>query len=339
MRPTLCFLFVAFALSLQARDYVATVVDEEARPLPDAAVSALFGRMNDPRDASMRTFEGKTDERGVFRFAVGEEMLLVRLRAEKPGHFDADLTEGHGLGHVPGESACQLTLPKRIEGIPLCYKEVRLSSRDGNLPPRTWVGFDLARGDVVRPWGKGETPDISFWNEGEKVGWTQSEQTIERYRHDKDHARLSDDAFEAMYSAYRGVTRLRCGRAGDGLMRSPSFWPYCRLKMPAKAPETGYAASLELSYATLPSPAMQDGFVGYFLRVRSRVSTDGRVVSAHYAKIQGAIRHDFGMVSFRYYYNPTEDDRRLAHDVKTNLLGPLPGTAAEDLDRYRSYEP
>jgi len=51
------------------------------------------------------------------------------------------------------------------------------------------------------------------------------------------------------------------------------------------------------------------------------------VISAHYAKIQGAIRCGYGAITFRYYYNPVADDRRLVMDRKSNLLQPTAGVA------------
>ena len=95
------YLLPFLALTLLARDYTLTVVDESGQPMQGVAVSALFSRMNDPRFASMRSFEGKTDDQGVFRFKAGDEMCLDRLRAAKQGYFDADVTEVHGMGKVP----------------------------------------------------------------------------------------------------------------------------------------------------------------------------------------------------------------------------------------------
>lgn len=339
MNTPLRVFFALFVLSLKGHDYAFTLIDEESRPLPGVTVSAVFSRMNDPRYSSMKTFDGRTEGEGILRLKASDEMCLVRVRASKPGYFDADVTETHGLGQALPEPTRTITLPRRVAGIPLCYKDVIFRKRDGTLPIKTWVGFDLALGDVVRPWGKGQIADISFWNEGKKIGWTQTDESIERYRRDQDHARLSDEEFEGMYGAFRGLTRIRCDAPGNGIMRSPSFWPYCLLKMPAEAPLDGYAANLDLRYATLPYPCAQDDFVGYYLRIRTKLGPDGQVVSAHYAKIQRAIRHDYGVIGFRYYYNPVTDDRRLVHDMKTNLLHPGPDTPGDDLDRYRSYEP
>ncbi|NDB06893.1 MAG: hypothetical protein EBX95_14495 [Acidimicrobiia bacterium] len=332
------FLPLFIALPLLARDYTLTVVDEAKRPLQDVAVSALFSRANDPRLGSMRSFEGKTDGQGVFRFQAGDEMCLDRLRAAKQGYLDADVTELHGLGKVPSDLSHLITLPRETNGVPLCYKEVQLRTLDGTLPRKTWVGFDFAVGDVVAPWGRGQTADIRFWNEGEQVGWTETAETVERFRKDKDHARFSEDEFIGMYGSFRGVTKVGCVQPGDGIMRSPAFWPYCELKMPALAPAEGYVTSLEIPYATLPYPSYQDDYIGYYLRVRTKVGPDGKVVTAQYAKIQGAIWCGYGAIRFRYYYNPVADDRRLVMDKKRNLLQPPPGTPGSERVRYIPYE-
>jgi hypothetical protein len=44
------------------------------------------------------------------------------------------------------------------------------------------------------------------------------------------------------------------------------------------------------------------------------------------------------LVSFRYYYNPVADDRRLVMDRKSNLLQPPAGTTGVELTRYDPYE-
>jgi hypothetical protein len=325
-------------LTLIAREYTLTVIDESTLPIQGAAVSSLFSRKNDPRFSSMQSFEGTTDAQGVFRFKAGDEMCLVRLRAEKQGYFDADVTEVHGMGKVPSDLTHIITLPYETKEIPLNYKEVQLRTLKGTLPRKTWVGFDFAIGDVVAPWGRGQTSDIRFWVDGEQIGWAETAETIEQFRKDKDHTRFSEAEFNSMYGSFRGITKVNCAQPGDGIMRSPAFWPYCQLKMPALAPAEGYATTLEIPYATLPYPSYQDDYVGYYLRVRTKLGPDGRVISAHYAKIQGAIRCAYGAITFRYYYNPVADDRRLVLDRKRNLLQPPPGTEGVELTRYDPYE-
>jgi hypothetical protein len=62
------------------------------------------------------------------------------------------------------------------------------------------------------------------------------------------------------------------------------------------------------------------------------------VISAHYAKIQGAIRCGYGAIGFRYYYNPVANDRRLIFDPQRNVLKPARGAASPELNHYTPYE-
>ena len=318
--------------------YSALTLDEDRRPIASANVEAVFSRINDPRTSSLRTFEGKTSADGTFKWEADEDMCLIRLRAHKSGHFEADADHRHGLGVVPSIQEQVLTLPRENLGIGLCYKDVLLRADSGTLPSKTWVGFDFASGEALPPWGKGQTADIKIWNEGEQVGWTQEAETIEMFRKDPELARLSEAKFAEIYGWFQGVTRIRCDEPGAGIMRSPSFWPYSPLKMPPVAPPDDVAASLELPYSTLPYPAARDDYVGFYLRLRPKLGPDGKVISAHYAKIQGPIRSGYGWVAFRYYYNPAADDRRLVMDLEKNLLKPPAGTPERELHRYRPYE-
>ena len=52
----------------------------------------------------------------------------------------------------------------------------------------------------------------------------------------------------------------------------------------------------------------------YLFRVRTVVDDKGNIVSAHYGKIYG----DF--MEFKYYLNPTPNDRNVEFDPKQNLL-------------------
>ena len=52
----------------------------------------------------------------------------------------------------------------------------------------------------------------------------------------------------------------------------------------------------------------------YYFRVRTKVDDRGNIVSAHYGKIYG----DF--MQFKYYLNPTINDRNVEFDPKQNLI-------------------
>jgi hypothetical protein len=77
-----------------------------------------------------------------------------------------------------------------------------------------------------------------------------------------------------------------------------------------EAPIDGYQPKYEQTQ--MPNPNRI-----YYFRVRTKVDDRGNIVSAHYGKIYG----DF--MQFRYYLNPTLNDRNIEFDPKQNLLGGL----------------
>jgi hypothetical protein len=314
------------------------VWDDERRPVAAAAVTATFSQVDTPLLASMRTYEGRTGNDGVWRLDVADDRCLIRLRVSKPRHFEADADHRHGLGTVPTKPAYAIVLPRLTVGIPLAYKEVQLPAGNKTLPSKTWLGFDFAMGDLVAPWGAGLVSDVQIWNDGEQVGWTESAETLALLRKEPEAARMDEARFAAMYGAFRGTTKLRFTNPGDGVQRTPEFWPYAQLKMPAEAPASDYAALLEMDYHTLPPADEAADHTGYFLRLRTRQDTAGKIISAQYAKIHGRIASGYGWITFRYYYNPTPNDRRLVFDLEHNLLKPPSGTTGTELDRYRTSE-
>jgi hypothetical protein len=58
-----------------------------------------------------------------------------------------------------------------------------------------------------------------------------------------------------------------------------------------------------------------------------------------YAKIQGRIDVSPGKVAFRLYYNPRAGDRRLAFDLRNNLLRPAPSATPEERESLLTFEP
>jgi hypothetical protein len=325
-------------LPLCAVDVSVTVLDERGRPLSDAVVEALYAPLNDPQYASLQLRAGRTDGKGGFSYEIGKDRQMVRLTVSKQGYCDADADHRHGLGGIPPKPIHVITLPENISGIPLHYKDVHLSEGKGTFTTKTWVGFDFQVGEPIAPWGKGKIADIRIRNDGARIGWAYDEAQIERYRRDDIHRLLSDFEFSTIYGRFQGVTELAFESSGAGVMHSPAFWPYAQIKMPPLAPAEGYADGLRIEYDTRVYPSVQLDFTGYYFRVRAKLGSDGKVTSAHFAKIQGRISSGYGWVSFRYYYNPVADDRRLVLDPERNLLKPGPGAKLDEVLRYRTYE-
>jgi len=317
MRPA------AFGVGLLAvvsygNEWSIIVRDEAGRGLPGARIEAILTPPDDPRLASVVAFAGASDPTGGFRFTADDRLILTRVRAGLPGFHDADVDHRHGLGRPTDSTILTLTLPRVTELIPLRYREVRLH----RLPTGKWIGFDTEAGDAIAPWGKGQITDLRLLIESEQVGWTESAETLAALRRTTEGVRMDEQEWAETYGRFRGRLRLSFPRPGDGIRTAPSFWPYCLLKMPAAAPGEGYLREKVMAYDTLPvaDPALD--LTGYYLRLRTRLTPDGKPASAHYAKIHGRIGVGPGRVTFRFYYNPRANDRRLAFDPDRNLLRP-----------------
>jgi hypothetical protein len=332
MKPLLGGL-LAMTLAGLADDRTIIIHDEEGRGLAGAEVEAILTPPEDPRLASVVVRTGVTDAAGRYRFSAEDPLILTRVRAGHAGCFPADADHRHGLGRPSQPAELTLTLPRRSEGVPLHYREVRLAG----LPVGKRIGFDAEAADAVAPWGKGRVSDFEFLIESRQVGWMESPEALAELRRSAEAGRMDDREWAETYGHFRGSLRVSFPRSGDGLRESPACWPYCRLKMPALAPEDGYAPEMTLAFDTHPGAESAANFTGTYLRLRTQLGGDGKTVSAHYAKIHGRIGVGPGRVTFRFYYNPRVGDRRLAFAPGRNLLRPSgPG---EPADAFETQEP
>lgn len=308
------------------------VYDEAGQAVAGAQVEAVLMPLDDPRLSSVTTYGGRTDAAGIFRFQADDKMILLRVKAKQAGCFTADADHRHGLGRPETTSDLTLTVPQLTELVPLHYREAHLTG----LPKDRWIGFDAEAIDAIAPWGKGKVTDFSLMISYEQSGWTESAEALAMLRRTAEGARMDDSEWAAAYGRFKGVIRLSFPRTGDGIITTPAFWPYCRLKMPALAPTDGYAAELRLPFDTLGAMESSHDLTGYYLRLRSQLDAQKRVAFAHYAKIHGRIEAGPGRVAFRFYYNPRTDDRRLAFAPGRNLLRPGPG---EPVHRFETQQP
>jgi len=304
--------------SSMAGEWKIMIKDDDGLGLAGAQVEAVLTPPDDPRLTSVVAFAGSSDADGCFRFTTDDNLILTRVRAKRPGHHGADMDHRHGLGRPSASSERTLTLPRVTEMVALNYREVRLSG----LPAGKRIGFDAEVADVIAPWGKGKVADFYFLIESEQVGWTESADTLASLRRTGEGARMDNREWADTYGRFRGRLNLSFSRPGDGFRETSFFWPYCLLKMPALAPQEGYAGKVIILFDTLPVAETAHDFTGSYFRLRTQLGTDGRIISAHYAKIHGRIEAGPGRVTFRFYYNPRTDDRRLAFAPGRNLLRP-----------------
>jgi hypothetical protein len=250
--------------------------------------------------------------------------------------YNIHLSESDWIRYTTITQSFDLTLPYVRKPIPLKATQEGFSHRRVNGPqdtapadPRlpdlaiTEVGYDAELLELMPPLGQGRHPDFTI-----KI--TSAFRGFEDAVHER---RAVADAERGWHTLSEGKVNhgnwthsvtYRFPNAGDGAILSPQFWPYCKLTTPHKAPETGYSQEVTLT-EVYRCVALQPDLANYrtimknngiFLRVRTQLDKDGNVVSAHYAKLvspQGAGN------GFKFFYNPTPNDRNLEYDLKTNL--------------------
>ncbi|MEY3449086.1 MAG: hypothetical protein RL749_707, partial [Verrucomicrobiota bacterium] len=291
--------YLLLTLGGLAGERTVIINDEAGRRLAGAGIEAVLTPAEDPRLSSVVVRAGATDAAGRFRLAADDALILTRIRARHAGHFSADADHRHGLGRAAQPAELTLTLPRMTEGVPLHYREIRLTG----LPAGRRIGFDAEAADAVAPWGKGRVSDFEFMIDSQQVGWTESPEILAELRRSAEGRRMDDQEWAESYGHFRGTLRVSFPRRGDGLRTSPAFWPYCRLKMPALAPAEGYEGERTLAFDTLPGAESATATTGYYLRLRSQLGAGDQPMSAHYAKIQGRIEAGPGRLAFRFYYN------------------------------------
>ena len=250
--------------------------------------------------------------------------------------YEIHLTQSEWIRYFAITQSFDLTLPYVRKPIPLKAKQEGFRHRRVNGPkdvepadPRlpdlaiTEVGYDAELLEPMPPHGEGKHMDFtirvtSVFRGFEDANLERSAVVeVNRGLHTMDEGKVR-------YGNWTHTVTYRFPNKGDGIVLSPHFWPYCKLKVPHKAPEEGYGPEL-----TLSEEARQTGLRpdlahcrellqnnGMFLRVRTQLDKDGNVVSAHYAKIVSPRGAGNG---FTIFYNPTPNDRNLEYDLKTNL--------------------
>lgn len=316
MKPVLACLLPALALADQI-----VVRDFEGRPVPDAAVRVLLVRRNHPFSDGSQLVMGATDEGGCWDFKPGPHHVS-RVYVDKAGHHEVRM---EGL-RVPATPRRDVILPRKGEAVPL---HARKASAD--LPGHALSGivpFDFEQGDLVAPGRRGSRPDILVRVEARQLGWNwikTPDEIAAFLAKEKDPKARAD--FIAVHGKWELTLELSFPNDGDGIFES-AYAGYAAMKLPSKAPATGYGRKLVLDNQ---SYVQKDR--GFFLRVRTLKDKAGNIVSAHYAKIYGVPVFSPGGFAFQYYFNPAPNDRRLELDVSRNLQ--QPGKDADVMEQIR----
>jgi hypothetical protein len=152
------------------------------------------------------------------------------------------------------------------------------------------VGYDLEIGDWVGVYGKGVNADILFTGYFKDKTNNKSDYTL-------------TVTFPNPADGLQEFTTTEFAQEG----------PYSELRSSHEAPLEGYQSEwVQSNNRTLGKT--RDAHHNYYIRVRTKVDDRGNIVSAHYGKFYG----DF--MQFKYYLNPTINDRNVEFDPKQNLM-------------------
>jgi hypothetical protein len=274
------------------------VVGEESEPLSEAKVTFAFLKPNEDSEAPVI---GLTGSDGLIT-REGPCLSTMSGNVQKSGYYSSGFETKQFEKALEGKwqpwnPTVQVVLRKIVKPIPMFAKRVDTDVPDTDKP----IGFDLAEGDWIAPYGRGKTSDMVF--------------TLNR--------RFTDDR------DYESTLTVAFSSDGNGIQICDSSQGYhSALKLPRIAPDGGYMQRLVLS-----NKRMAGAFVerdvredrNYFFRVRAVVDQRGGVVGGQYGKIDGDIRFSpirskTCSLMFTYYLNPTPNDRNLEFDPKRNLF-------------------
>ncbi len=282
------------------------VVDDEGRPVKDASVGAAFymrGKKGYGR-------KGLTDVRGDFtaqQMSVGE----VNYWINKDGYY-----ETHGRIWFAGDIyKCGEVKDGKWQPYGKTYEVVLKRIRNPLpmvvAPMNNWVfipmtnlvyGFDFEKNDFVKPYGRGRTTDftIEFQTDGKKYADNKFNQIIFRFIRPFDGFYRADcDSYSDLRSTYEVNTNA---------VFSHELALYTRY---------------DEKNGVVKNEIKRDDYL--VMRTRSEVDKEGRLRSAHYAKIHGDIqfgpaREAMGGIRLLYYYNPNLNDVRIEADPKKNRV-------------------
>jgi hypothetical protein len=263
------------------------IIDEQGNPLPATKAGVGFFTNSQPT-----SIDGVTDTNGLFSVSqtVGPSAggYLFGLSAEKDGCYAT--RSGFNLMEydaVKWNPTITLVLKRVGKPIAMYAKSVNLGMPVFDKP----AGFDFMAGDWVSPYGKGKTKDIIF-----------SAHLDQRAENDADY-----------------TLTVSFPKNGDGIQEFivPEAEKGSGLRSPHEAPVAGYLTQWVQTRSRKPGQSETgnlDANRNFIFRVRTVKDHAGNIVSAQYGKIYG----DF--LQFRYYLNPTPNDRNIEFDPKQNLI-------------------
>lgn len=239
-------------------------------------------QFNQTKTGKSELIKGTTNIDGIFSTKVNTlENLYVEVT--KTDYYQSRVYD------IPGNEnfAKSISLIPKLNPNSLYVKYYSGNSTEGLKFPGVdqWYNYDLKIGDWTQPNGRGVTSDLKM-------------------RLHCDEKSLTDTTLE-----------LEANEDGSGFYSVDEIISYSELKLPHQAPENNYVKRIIIRGSDWES------YRGLFLKSRVQLDKEGKIISANYGKIQGAITiNRQGTVGFTHYFNATPNDRNLEFDPSRNLL-------------------
>jgi hypothetical protein len=296
---TLAFvLALAFSIEASAVQMVELrikVTDSEGHPVESAKLKGAFFEDQAADKISSARHSGLTGNDGTAILA-GHEDLYVDLWATKEGYYE---TKKRVIVRNNPSQGVSLLLRKIRNPIGMYAKRVVLE-----IPERgREYEFDFFKGDLVGQGYSGRRADITV-------------------RFDRDLVDID---------TFTQTMTMRFVEPADGVARAvPEVeWKYSEYKSGYLAPLGGYNDTLVIvNAAKQRKVSKQNVNIPFYLRIRSRTDSTGKLESAYYCKVWPGVKL-LGVVAEKpllemvYYCNPTENDRNVEFDIHKNLFGKL----------------
>lgn len=275
------------------------VINEDGEPMVGIPVSMSFNRQEG-------NVEGKTNTSGIFTHTA-RTVEGVGFRINIDGYYPSggglpDLKEVAFGRWQPWGKTDDVLIRKIINPIPMyAVKMIKIQLPELETP----CGYDLLKGDWVRPWGQGTHGDIVF----EAVSETRM--PLDYYR----------------------KLKISFSNEGDGLIvvDHPNWEPrvYSSFQMDRYAPMNGYQEEYVIERHRNEDQVFKPGNLdyAYYFRVRTRLDRNGNTKEGYYGKIQEPFKIipsgdnlEKISVRFGYYLNPNSNDPNLEFKKGSSLF-------------------
>ena len=187
---------------------------------------------------------------------------------------------------VPWNPTLEVTLKEIRNPVPMNTKGF-----NGKIPiSGEYVGYDLGKGDWIKPYGDGKIADVEFLHTEDKINpaeYTYNLHLALRFLGEHNGATLKKkDKFSGFSTEYT---------VSDNIFQKQ------------------YDYRTEVGKGVLSQCTRLEDNEYLVFRVRSKTNDMGEIVSAYYGQIYGfGYTHmTEGKIRFRYYFNPNENDKNI----------------------------